>query len=60
MTQMNKGCKFIFRKSLIRKDLMIHLPTQAIIEYNITAEGKVYFSPNAKAPMVFVLQKMDY
>jgi len=27
---MNKGGKFIFEKSLIRDDLTIHLPTQAL------------------------------
>lgn len=42
MPQMNKGGKFIFGKSLIRDDLTIHLPTQALTEYNATAEGKVY------------------
>ena len=39
MPQMNKGGKFIFGKSLIRDDLTIHLPTQALTEYNATAEG---------------------
>ncbi len=38
MPQMNKGGKFIFGKSLIRDDLTIHLPTQALTEYNATAE----------------------
>lgn len=42
MPQMNKGGKFIFGKSLIREDLTIHLPPQALTEYNATAEGKVY------------------
>lgn len=39
---MNKGGKFIFEKSLIRDDLTIHLPTQALTKYNAIAEGKVY------------------
>ena len=42
MPQMNKGGKFIFGKSLIRDDMTIHLPTQALTEYNATAEGKIY------------------
>ncbi len=42
MPQMNKGGKFIFGKSLIRNDLTIHLPKQALTEYNATAERKVY------------------
>ncbi len=43
MPQMNKGGKFIFGKSLIRNDLTIHLPAQALTEYNATAEKKVYW-----------------
>ena len=49
MPQMNKGGKFIFGKSLIRDDLTIHLPTQALTEYNATAEEKVYLFTGSKA-----------
>lgn len=48
MPQMNKGGKFIFGKSLIRDDLTVHLPTQALTEYNATAEGKVYLFTGSK------------
>lgn len=48
MPQMNKGGKFIFGKSLIRDDLTIHLPSQALAEYNITSEGKVYLFTGSK------------
>ena len=48
MPQMNKGGKFIFGKSLIREDLTIHLPTQALTEYNATTEGKVYLFTGSK------------
>ena len=48
MPQMNKGGKFIFGKSLIREDLTIHLPTQALTEYNTTSEGKVYLFTGSK------------
>ena len=48
MPQMNKGGKFIFGKSLIRDNLTIHLPTQALTEYNATAEGKVYLFTGSK------------
>lgn len=48
MPQMNKGGKFIFGKSLIREDLTIHLPTQALTEYNATSEGKVYLFTGSK------------
>ena len=45
---MNKGGKFIFGKSLIREDLTIHFPTQALTEYHATAEGKVYLFTGSK------------
>lgn len=48
MPQMNKGGKFIFGKSLIREDLTIHLPPQALSEYNATMEGKVYLFTGSK------------
>ena len=48
MPQKNKGGKFIFGKSLIRDDLTIHLPTQALTEYNATAERKVYLFTGSK------------
>lgn len=48
MPQMNKGGKFILGKSLIREDLTIHLPMQAITEYNIVAEGVVFLFTESK------------
>ena len=45
---MSKGGKFIFGKSLIRDDLTIHLPPQALTEYNASAEGKVYLFTGSK------------
>lgn len=48
MPQMNKGGKFIFGKSLIRDNLTIHLPPQALAEYNAAAEGKVYLFTGSK------------
>ena len=42
MPQIGKGGKFIFGKSLVREDFIIHLPPQAVKEYNITSEGKIY------------------
>ena len=42
MPQMNKGGKFIFVESVIRSDGRVQLPTQAVEEYRITSEGKVY------------------
>ena len=49
MPQMNKGGKFIFGKSVIRNNGVIQFPEQAIREYNITAEGKVYLFSGSKS-----------
>ena len=48
MPQINKGGKFIFGKSLIRDNLTIYLPTQALTEYNATVEEKVYLFTGSK------------
>ncbi|MCI8329728.1 MAG: hypothetical protein HFG02_09060 [Oscillibacter sp.] len=42
MPQMNKGGKFIFGKSAVGKDGLVRLPPQAVEEYRIASEGKVY------------------
>ena len=48
MPQMNKGGKFIFGKSLIREDGTIQIPPQAIEEYSITDDKKVYLFTGSK------------
>ena len=57
MPQMSKGGKFIFGKSLIRDDLTVHLPPQAVTEYNATAEGKVYLFTGSKVTGGFCVTK---
>ena len=42
MPQMTKGGKFIFGKSLLREDGSLQLPPQAVEEYQIASEGRVY------------------
>ena len=49
MPQMNKGGKFIFGKSLIRDNGFLQFPKQAIEEYDITADGKVYLFTGSKS-----------
>ena len=49
MPQMNKGGKFIFGKLLIHNDGTIQIPAQAIKEYCIVDEGKVYL--NGEIPL---------
>lgn len=42
MPRMNKGGKFIFGKSEIHPDGIVQFPAQAVEEYHIAEEGKVY------------------
>ena len=60
MPQMTKGRKFIFGKSLIRWDMTVHLPTQAVTEYNIVTEGKVYLFTGSKDTGDSVSQEKNY
>lgn len=49
MPQLNKGGKFVFGKSLVREDGSLCLPPQAVEEYDICSEGRVYVFTGAKA-----------
>ena len=48
MPQMNKGGKFVFGLSLIQGGGTVQLPAQAIAEYGIAAEGRVYLFTGSK------------
>ena len=48
MPQMNKGGKFIFGESVICSDGQMQLPPQAVDEYCIASEGKVYLFTGSK------------
>jgi len=48
MPQMRERGKFIFGKSLIRDSGTIQFPEQAIKEYDITSEGKIYLITGSK------------
>ena len=48
MPQMRKRGKFIFGKSLIRDGGTIQFPEQAIKEYDIASEGKIYLVTGSK------------
>lgn len=54
---MNKGGKFIFGKSLLRDNLTIYLPTQALAEHNAAAEGKVYLFTGSKVTSGFCVTR---
>lgn len=45
---MNKGGKFIFGKSVVRENGTVQIPKQAMDEYCITADGKVYLFTGSK------------
>ena len=55
MPQMNKGGKFIFGESVIRPDGRVQLPPQAVDEYRIASEGKVYLLTGSKMTGGFCL-----
>ena len=48
MPQLSKGGKFVFGKSLIQADWSIRFPPQAVEEYGIALEGKVYLFSGSK------------
>lgn len=49
MLQMNKGGKFVFRKLMIGTDRTIQFTIQAVKEYDITADRKVYLFTGSKS-----------
>ena len=49
MPQMNKGGKFIFGKSLIREDGALQFPEQAVREYDIARERRVYLFTGSRS-----------
>ena len=48
MPQLNKGGKFVFGLSVIRPDLTIHIPPQALSEYDAVRDGKVIIFTGSK------------
>lgn len=48
MPQLNKGGKFVFGFSVIRPDLTIHLPPQALSEYDVLQDGKIIIFTGSK------------
>lgn len=48
MPQLNKGGKFVFGFSVIHPDLTIHIPSQALSEYDATRDRKVIIFTGSK------------
>lgn len=59
MPQMNKGGKFIFGQSEIRSDYKIMLPPQAVNEYDISREGKIYLFTGSKSTGGFCVTRKE-
>lgn len=57
MPQMNKGGKFIFGISVVRSDGCIQIPTQAVDEYRIADERKVYLFTGSKSTGGFCMTR---
>ena len=57
MPQMNKGGKFVFGKSNIQASGKVQFPIQAMAEYQITAEGKVYLFTGSKVTCGFCVTR---
>lgn len=45
----NRIEKYIFGKSLVRSDLTVHLPPQAVEEYRMASEGRVYLFTGSRS-----------
>lgn len=48
MPQLNKGGKFVFGLSLIRDDLSVRFPTQALEEYHVLDDNKLIIFTGSK------------
>lgn len=57
MPQIAKGGKFVFGRSLIREDLSVRFPPQAVREYDITVEQRVYLMTGSKSTGGFCIMR---
>ena len=57
MPQMDQGWKFMFGKSLIYPDGAIQIPEQAVEEYHIAEEDKVYLFTGSKVTGCFCVSQ---
>lgn len=48
MPQLNRGGKFVFVLSVIHPNLTIHIPPQALLEYDAARDGKVIIFTGSK------------
>ena len=57
MPQIRKGGKYVFGWSIIRNDFSIQFPIDAINEYDICSEGKVFLITGSKTTGGFAVSK---
>ncbi|GBU29243.1 hypothetical protein R84B8_02807 [Treponema sp. R8-4-B8] len=57
MPQIRKGGKYVFGWSVIRNDFSIQFPIEAINEYNICSEGRVFLITGSKTTGGFTVSK---
>ena len=57
MPQIRKGGKFIFGWSIIKSEFSIQLPIEAINEYDICPEGKIFLITGSRTTGGFVVSK---
>jgi len=58
MPQITKGGRFVFGRSRIRNDLSVRFPPQAVDEYKITADQKIYLMTGSKSTGGFCVTRM--
>lgn len=57
MPQMNKGGKFVFGRSVVNENGAVQIPTQAVEEYDIASEGKIYLLTGSKSTGGFCITR---
>jgi len=57
MPQIRKGGKYVFGWSLIKNDFSVQFPTEAINEYDICSEGKIFLITGSKTTGGFAVSK---
>ena len=60
MPQIKKGGKYVFGWSIIKNDFSIQFPIEAINEYDICSEGKVFLITGSKTTGGFTVSKKSF
>jgi hypothetical protein len=60
MPQIRKGGKFVFGWSIIRNDFSVQFPIEAINQYNICSEGKIFLITGSKSTGGFAVSKKTF